>query len=176
MNKRIYTLLLTLAFLSGPLFAKPDGKKGAAPKQTPMQQWEATPAGKSYKQWQASPAGKKVYAGEAKIKKAIQDFSDMEGVVSSLILPPGTRLGFGIMVKIKGTDYILAFGPEKTGKTFGIKKDFMLLHSLKVNDKITIRSHHVSHAPKYAYPIIAGDYIAKGGKVMYKRPIRKGGC
>ena len=114
MNKRFYTLLLTLAFLSGPLFAKPDGKKGAAPKQTPMQQWEATPAGKSYKQWQASPAGKKVYAGEALIHKQRKAFTNMEAVVISLTLPPGARLGFGIMVKIKGTDYILAFGPEKS--------------------------------------------------------------
>ena len=176
MKKTIYTLIFTLLLLSGSVFAKPVNKKEAAQKQTPMQQWEATPAGKAYKQWQASPAGKKVYAGEALIQKQIKDFTNMEAVVTSLTLPPGARLGFGIMVKIKGTDYILAFGPEKTGKTFGIKKDFMLLHSLKVNDKITIRSHHVSHAPKYAYPISAGDYIAKGGKVMYKRVIKKGAC
>jgi hypothetical protein len=176
MKKNIYSLIITLILLSGSVFAKPNNKKEATRKQTPMQQWEATTAGKSYKQWQASPAGKKVYAGEALIQKQIKDFTNMEGVITSLTLPPRARLGFGIMVKIKGTDYILAFGPEKTGKTFEIKKDFMLLHSLKVNDKITIRSHHVSHAPKYAYPIIAGDYIAKGGKVMYKRVIKKGAC
>lgn len=176
MKKTIYSLILTLTFLSGSVFAKPEVKKGATQKQTPMQQWEATPAGKAYKQWQASPAGKKVYAGEALIQKQIKDFTNLEAVVTSLSLPPGARLGFGMMVKIKGTDYILAFGPEKSGKTFGFKSEFALLHSLKVNDKITIRSHNVSHAPKYAYPIIAGDYIVKGGKIMYKRVIKKGAC
>ena len=176
MKKTIYSLTITLILLSGSVFANPDHKKASALRQTPMQQWEATPAGKSYKQWQASPAGKKVYAGEALIQKQIKDFTNMEAVVTSLTLPPGARLGFGMMVKIKGTDYILAFGPEKSGKTFGFKSEFALLHSLKINDKITIRSHHVSHAPKYAFPIIAGDYIAKGGKLMYKRPIRKGAC
>jgi len=50
------------------------------------------------------------------------------------------------------------------------------LHSLKVNDKIIIRSRSVSHAPKYAYPIVSGDYVERDSKVIFKRVPRKDGC
>ena len=50
------------------------------------------------------------------------------------------------------------------------------LHSLKVDDKIIIRSRNVSHAPKYAYPIVSGDYVERDSKIIYKRIPRKGGC
>ena len=90
-----------------------------------------------------------MYAGEAKIRKHISAFTNMEAVLTSLSLPPGSRLGFGVMVRINGDDYIVKFEPEKP--------QLKQLHSLKVNDKIIIKSHNVSHAPKYAYPIIAGD-------------------
>jgi hypothetical protein len=81
------------------------------------------------------------------------------------------------MVRINGDDFILAFGPEKSGKnTLNFKNEFEQLHTLKVNDKIIIKSHGVSYAPKYAYPIIAGDYVEKDGKIIYKRTPRKGGC
>jgi hypothetical protein len=73
------------------------------------------------------------------------------------------------MVKIKGEDYILSFGVES-------KNEFEQLHKLKVNDKIIIRSHNVSHAPKYAFPIVAGDNIERNGKLIYKRVPGKGGC
>ena len=92
----------------------------------------------------------------------------MEGVVTSLSLPPGSRLGFGVMVRINGDDYILSFAPEK----FQLEQ----LHSLKVDDKIIIRSHSVSHAPKYSYPIVSGDYVERDSKIIYKRAPRKGGC
>jgi hypothetical protein len=39
-----------------------------------------------------------------------------------------------------------------------------------------IKSRGVSHAPKYAYPIIGGDYIEKNGKLIFKRTPAKGGC
>src|SRR5688572_28382792 len=77
----------------------------------------------------------------------------MEAVVTSL--PPGSRSGFGVMVSINGYNYFLSFGPEKSN-------EFQQLHSLKVNDKIIIRSHSVfdvSFAPKDSYPIILGDYV-----------------
>jgi hypothetical protein len=122
-----------------------------------------------YKKWEASAAGKKVYASEAKIRKSISDYTNMAGVVTSLSLPPGSRLGFGVMVKINDDDYILSFGPEKSN-------EFQQLHSLKVNDKIIIRSYSVSHAPKYSYPIVSGDYVEQDSKVIYKRAPRKGGC
>jgi hypothetical protein len=109
-----------------------------------------------------------VYAAEAKIRKNITDSTNMEGVVTSLSLPPGSRLGFGVMVRINGDDYILNFDPEKS--------QLEQLHSLKVNDKIIIKSHSVSHAPKYSYPIVSGDYVERDSKVIFKRVPRKGGC
>ena len=89
----------------------------------------------------------------------------MEAVVTSLSLPPGSLLGFGVMARINGDDYILRFDNE-----------LQQLHSLKVNDKIIIKSHNVSHAPKYSYPIVSGDYIEQDSKIIYKRAPRKGGC
>jgi hypothetical protein len=121
-----------------------------------------------YKQWEASPAGQKVYAAEAKIRKNITDSTNMEGVVTSLSLPPGSRLGFGVMVRINGDDYIVNFAPEKS--------QLEQLHSLKVNDKIMIRSRSVSYAPKYSYPIISAGYVERDNKIIYKRAPRKGGC
>ena len=180
MKKIIYVLILLLVVVSGLVFANREFKNEIAKKSTPkplsaaereaaVKQWEATPAGIMYKKWEASPAGKKVFAGEAKIRKSIRDYTNMEGVVTSLSLPPGSRLGFGVMVRINGDDYILSFGLENNN-------EFQQLHSLKVNDKIIIRSHFVSHAPKYSYPIVAGDYVERDSKIIYKRAPRKGGC
>ena len=130
-----------------------------------MKQWEATPEGIKYKAWEVSPAGKKVYASEAKIRKHIKGYTNMEAVVTALSLPPGSRLGFGVMVRIDGDDYILRFDDKPQQLT-----------TLKVNDRITIKSHSLSHAPKYAYPIISGEYAERDGKVLYKHLPRKGGC
>jgi len=179
MKKVIYALILPLVVVSGLVFANSEIKNETSKKSTPkpisaaerraaMKQWEATPAGIMYKKWEASPAGKKVYAGEAKIRKSLRDYTNMEGVITSLSLPPGSRLGFGVMVRINGDDYIVKFEPEK----YQLEQ----LHSLKVNDKIIIRSHTVSHAPKYSYPIISGDYVERDGKIIFKRVPRKGGC
>lgn len=188
MKKVIYALILPLVVVSGLVFANHEIKNEASKKSTPkppsaaereaaMKQWEATPDGIKYKQWEASAAGKKVYAAEAKIRNHINDFTNMEAVVTSLSLPPGSRLGFGVMVRINGDDYIVKFEPEKSDMYFlNFKNEFQQLHSLKVADKIIIRSHSVSHAPKYAYPIISGDYVERDGKVIYKRAPRKGGC
>ena len=71
-----------------------------------------------YKKWEASPAGKKVYAAEAKIRKHISASTNMEAVVTSLSLPPGSRLGFGVMVRINGDDYILTFGQENQTRIY----------------------------------------------------------
>lgn len=180
MKKVIYGLILLLVVVSGLVFAQRENKNETAKKsaskppsaaevEAALRQWEVTPEGIKYKQWEASAAGKKVYASEDKIYKSIRDSSNMEAVVTALSLPPGSRLGFGIMVKIKGDDYILSFGVLKPG-------EFQQLHSLEVDDKIIIRSRNVSHAPKYAYPIISGDYVERDGKIMYKRIPRKGGC
>ncbi|WP_338877106.1 hypothetical protein WBJ53_15750 [Spirosoma sp. SC4-14] len=188
MKKIIYALILSLVVVSGLVFANREidreaSKKStskppsAAEREAALKKWLATPDGIKYKKWEASPEGKKVYAGEAKIRKHLRAFTNMEAVVTSLSLPPGTRLGFGVMVRINGDDYILSFGPEKSDKNFlTVNNEFQQLHSLKVNDKIIIRSHSVSHAPKYSYPIVSGDYVERDSKMIYKRAPRKGGC
>lgn len=188
MKKIIYVLLLSLVVVGGLVFA--NGKiKSETPKKSTakpltvaekneaLKKWEASPNGIHFKEWEASPEGQKVIASSAKISKLIKDFSTMEAVVTSVSLPPGSRLGFGVMVKINGDDYILAFGPEKYEKdSYNFSKDFEYLHRLKVNDTIGVRSHNISKAPKYSYPIIAGDYIEQDGKIIYERPINKDGC
>ena len=66
---------------------------------------------------------------------------------------------------------------KKSDKNFlNFNNEFQQLHSLKVNDKIIIRSHSVSYAPKYSYPIVWGDYVERDSKIIYKRVPRKGGC
>jgi hypothetical protein len=118
-----------------------------------------------------------VYAAEAKIMQSIKNNTSMEAVVTSLSLPEGSRVGFGIMVQIEGEEYILSFGMEQPGKnSLNLKKEFDLLRTLKVNDKISLKSKNVSHAPKYAYPIVSGDYVERQGEIIYKRTPRKGGC
>jgi len=180
MKKIIYTLILPLVMVSGLVIANREIKNETSKKSTPtplsaaerkaaLKQWEATPEGIKFKKWEASPEGKKVLAGAAKISNQISASTNMEAVVTSLSLPPGSRLGFGVMVSINGDDYILSFGPEKSN-------EFQQLHSLKVNDKIIIRSHFVSYAPKYSYPIVAGDYVERDSKIIYKSAPRKGGC
>jgi len=142
-----------------------------------LKKWEVSPDGIHFKNWEASPEGKKVDAAVAKISKSVKDFTNMQAVVTSLSLPFGSRLGFGVMVKIDDEDYILSFGIEQPGKNvLNLKSEFDQLRSLKVNDKISIKSHNISKAPKYAYPIIASDYVEREGEIIYKRTPRKGGC
>ena len=179
MKKIIYALILPLVVVSGLVFANREIKNEASKKSTSnplsaaerraeMKKWEATPDGVKFKKWEASPAGKKVYAGAAKIRGHISAFTNMEAIITSLSLPPGSRLGFGVMARINGADYIVKFEPEKS--------QLEQLHSLKVNDKIIIKSHNVSYAPKYSYPIVSGDYVERDSKIIYKRAPRKGGC
>jgi hypothetical protein len=173
MKKVIYALILLLVVVSGLVFANREIKNETSKKSTPKPlsaaEWAATPDGIKYKKWEASPAGKKVLDGAAKISKQINAFTNMEAVVTSLTLPPGSRLGFGVMIRINDEDYILSFGLESS-------YEFQQLHSLKVNDKIIIKGHSVSWAPKYAYPIVSGDYVEQDSKIIYKRPPNKGGC
>ncbi|MBO9592873.1 MAG: hypothetical protein J7599_08175 [Niabella sp.] len=180
MKKVIYALILPLVVAGGLVFANREIKNETSKKSTPKplsaaeikaerEKWEATPEGIKYKKWEVSPEGKKVLASAAKLTKHINAFTNMEAVVTALSLPPGSRLGFGVMVRINGDDYILSFGTETAN-------EFQQLQGLKVNDKIMIRSHSVSHAPKYSYPIISGDYVEQARKIIYKRAPRKGGC
>ena len=180
MKKIIYALILSLVVVSGIVFANRKIKNETSEKSTqkPLsatemkaekEKWEATPGGIAYKKWKESPEGKIVLDDAAKIRNHINAFDNMEAVVTSLSLPPGSRLGFGVMVRINGDDYILSFGVEKLN-------EFQQLHNLKVNDKIIIRSHNVSHAPKYAYPIISGEYVERDSKIIYIRPPGEDGC
>jgi len=179
MKKVIYALILLLVVVSGLVFANREIKNETSKRSTPkplsaaqreaeLKKWEATPDGVKFKKWEASLAGKKVHAGAAKIREHISAFTNMEAVITSLSLPPGSRLGFGVMARINGVDYIVKFEPEKS--------QLEQLHSLKVNDKIIIRSHNVSYAPKYSYPIVSGEYVERDRKVIFKRVPRKGGC
>ena len=180
MKKIVYTLIVSLVVVSGLVYANREIKNdtaknsitkplSAAESKAALEQWEATPEGIKFKNWEASPEGKKVLAGAAKLRNSLRDSANMEAVVTALTLPPGSRLGFGLMVRINGEDYILSFGAESS-------TEFQQLHSLKVNDKIIIRSNGVSYAPKYSYPIVAGDYVERDRKIIYKRAPRKGGC
>ena len=179
MKKVIYALILPLVVVSGLVFANREIKNETSKKSTPkplsaaereaeLKKWEATPEGVRFKKWEASPAGKKVYAGAANIRNHISAFTDMEAVITSLSLPPGSRLGFGVMARIDGVDYIVTFEPEQS--------QLEQLHSLKANDKIIIKSHTVSFAPKFSYPIVSCDYVERDSKVIFKRVPRKGGC
>ena len=180
MKKAIYALILLLVVVSGLVFAnreiKNETPKKSAPKplsaaesKAQLEKWEASPEGIKYKNWETSPEGKKVLAGAANLMKPVKAFTGMEAVVTSLSLPPGSHLGFGVMVRINGDDYILSFGLENAN-------EFQQLRTLKVNDKIIIRSHVVSYAPKYSYPIVRGDNVEQDSKILYKRAPFKGGC
>ena len=179
MKKVIYVLILSLVVVSGLVFANREIKNKASKESSPkpltdaerraaIKQWEATPEGVKFKQWEASAAGKKVQAGTDNIWKYTSTFSNMQAVITSLSLPPGSLLGFGVMARIDGDDYIVKFDAEAS--------QLEQLHSLKVNDKIIIKSHSVSYAPKYAYPIVSGEYVERDGKIIYKHAPRKGGC
>jgi hypothetical protein len=185
MKKIVYSLILVLSVITGLVFANRKIKDEPAKKSTikhpvsvPLsavemksarKKWEATPNGILFKKWEASPEGKKVYASEAKIRKNISAFTNMEAIITSISLPTGSRLGFGVMAIIEGDEYILSFGLLKSN-------EYQQLHSLRVNDKIIIKSHSVSHAPKYSYPIISGDYIERDSKIIYKRVPSIGSC
>ncbi len=180
MMKYRNTLILPIALASGLLFTSCESKNDSVAKSTPkpltaaesksaLKKWESSPDGVQFKNWEASPEGKKVHAGAVKINKFIRNNAPMEGVVTSLSLPQGARLGFGVMVSIDGEEYILSIGPVS-------KVEIQQLKSLKVNDKIVIKSRGVSKAPKYAFAIVSGDYLEKESKVIYKRIPNKGGC
>jgi hypothetical protein len=174
------SLILPIALASGLLFANfgskdepisksPSRSLTIAECKAALKKWEASPDGIQFKKWEASPVGKKVHAGAVKINKFIRNNATMEGVVTSLSLPQGARLGFGVMVNIEGEEYILSMGPVS-------KAEMQQLKSLQVNDKIVIKSRGVTKAPKYAYAIVSGDYLERDNKLIYKRVPNKGGC
>lgn len=180
MKKTLYTLLSLLIVISGILYVT-SANKNKKPKniststtiqkekQAELKKWESTPEGAKFKKWEASPQGQKVLYSAAKIRKQTNDFTSLNAVVTSPTLPSGSRLGFGIMIKINDSDYILSFGLEQSN-------EFTQLRNLKANDKIIIKSRFVSYAPKYSFPIISGEYVEKDNKIIYKRVSREDDC
>ncbi len=131
--------------------------------------WEASPEGKRFKEWEASPAGKKVHSSHDKIKKYIKDYSEMEAIVTSVTFQRENAPANGpkwLIVKILGEKYMMQFS----------QKSFESFSSLKVNDKIFLRSRSAGYSHNHPYLIISGDSIAHDNKVLFKREYNKNGC
>jgi hypothetical protein len=95
MKKVIFTLIVALVVVSGTVYANREIKNEpsensipkpptAAEKKAARKIWEATPAGVMYKKWEASPEGRKVYAGAAKIKTSIKNYTNEQWFRNSL--------------------------------------------------------------------------------------------
>ena len=128
--------------------------------------WEASPDGIKYKEWEVSPEGKKVHASHDKIKESIKSFTNMEAVVTSVSFQRTNAKSSGLkwlIVRINGEEYMMQFIP----------KDFQQLNSLKVNDKIIVRSHSAGYSHNHPYLIISGDYIEQNNKILFKRDFSK---
>jgi hypothetical protein len=181
MKKTIYVLILPLIVVSGLVFANSEIKNETKPTPKPLsiadsiarlderKKWEATPDGLWYKEWEASPAGKKVYASHDKIKKYIKAFTNMEAVVTSVTFKrTGKSSGIKwLIVRINGEEYMMQYSP----------KEFQQLKSLKVDDKIILRTRSAGYSPNHPYLIISGDYIERNGEILFKRDLSKNnGC
>ena len=174
MKKIIYVLILLLAVVSVLVFANREIKNQTKLSPKPLsiadrkadleerKKWEASPDGTKYKEWEVSPEGKKVHASYDKIKKSINAFTNMEAVVTSITFQRTNGNSSGpkwLIVRINGEEYMMQFIP----------KDFQQLNSLKVNDKIIVRSRSAGYSPNHPYLIISGDYIEHNNKILFKR-------
>jgi hypothetical protein len=182
MQKPIYVLILSLALVCGIVFATREIKNETKSSQKPLsiadknadhderKKWEASPEGIKYKEWEVSSEGKKVHTSYDKIKKYINSFANMEAVVTSTTFqrPYATSNGpKWLIVSIDGEQYMMQFIP----------KEFEQLNSLKVNDKIILRSRSAGFSPNHPYLIITGDYIELNNKILFKRDFSKNnGC
>jgi hypothetical protein len=177
--KHLKKIALPLAFVTGIAFTGCGTKNEAKPSAEPLsiadknarmaegrKKWEASPDGVKYKEWERSAKGQKVYASHDKIRDNLKAFSDMEAVVTSVTFqrenakPSGPKW---LIVSIEGEEYMMQFIP----------KDFEHLKSLKVNDKIVVRSRGAGYSHNHPYLIISGDYIAKDNKILFERDFSK---
>ncbi|MHA4893334.1 hypothetical protein ACXZ1K_01180 [Pedobacter sp. PWIIR3] len=172
MKRIMYALILPLVVVTG--LSKPLSGLDRKAKRDDKKTWEASADGIKYKKWEVSPEGKKVRSSADKIRSDISAFTGMEAMVTSLSLPlrkNGKPSGFeGILVDINGETYMVQFGAANNNP------DYKQLHSLKVNDKIVIRSRYAGYSPNYPYLLISGDLIEHNGKTIFKRKFPKGGC
>jgi hypothetical protein len=174
MIKLIYKLVVALVIVCGPAFSNTKTTQQAKPnsateKKAALKKWVASPDGIQYKKWQTSPAGKKVQASYTKIKNSIKTFAPMEAVVTSVTFQrPNTNASAPkwLIVQIEGEKYMMQYVP----------KDFEKLKSLKVNDKIIVKSRSAGFSPNHPYLILSGDYIAKDNTVLFKREVNKNHC
>jgi hypothetical protein len=178
MKKTTYFLILPLAIVIGLVFANREIKNETKPSPKLLsiankkanlderKKWEASPDGIKYKEWEVSPEGKKVHASYDKIKEYIKAFANIEAVVTSITFKRANGKSSGpkwLIVRINGEEYMMQF----------ISKDFQMLNSLKVNDKIIVRSRSAGYSPNHPYLIISGDYIARNNKILFKRDFTK---
>jgi uncharacterized protein YxeA len=181
MKKIIYVLILLVVVVSGLVFANREVKNESKPSQKTLsvankkanvdekKKWEASPDGIKYKEWQTSAEGKKVYASYINIKRYIKAFTDMEAVVTSVTFQRENANASGpkwLIVRIEGEEYMMQFTP----------KDFQHLSSLKVNDKIVVRSRSASFSNNHPYLILSSDYIKQDYKILFKREFKNDGC
>ncbi len=176
----IYVLILPLVVVSGLVFAsiKNETKPAAKPLSAAAlkarlvadkKKWEASPDGLRYKAWELSAAGKKVRASHDKIKPYLKAFTHMEAVVTSVTFEraKGKPEPKWLLVKIAGEDYMMQY----------TAKEFAQLKSLRVNDKIIVKSHSAGYSPNHPYLIVSGDVIEHNNKVLFKRDFSKNkGC
>jgi len=182
MKKTIYVLILSLVVISGLVFSfstlanglganreiKNETKISSKPLSNleKRKKWEASPDGIKFNNWKNSPEGKKVQASYEKIKNEINAFRKMEAVVSSVTFQlPTTNPSSPkwLVVKINGENYLMQFIPE----------DFEKLKSLKVNDKIIIKSRSAGFSDNHPHLILSSDYIEHNSKVLFERNLSK---
>ena len=132
--------------------------------------WEASPDGIKYRQWQDSQAGKRVRASHEKIRGYIQAFAPMEAEVCSLTFKrenKGASSPEWLLIKIEGEEYMMQFSPG----------EFDQLKSLKVKDKIMVKSRSAGFSPNHPFLILSGDYIARNKELLFQRKLSKNkGC
>lgn len=182
-NKKnvFYALIVPLLVVSGLVFAdreisdRPSEKTSS--KSSPVADrkaggearkiWENTPDGIKFRLWENSAEGQKVNASRDKIKTHLKTFASMEAVVTSFSFRSDANGPKWIIVRINGEQYMMQYSTV----------DFQKLSSLKVNDKIIVKSHSAGRSPNHPYLVLSGDYIERNNKVLFQREFNKNnGC
>lgn len=186
MKKTIYLLILSTLMISGFVFSFSTFANGISTNREDKNEtkisskqlsdlekrkkWEASPDGIKFNDWKNSSEGKKVQASYDKIKKEITAYAKMEAVITSVTFQlPTTNPSSPkwLVVKVNGENYMMQF----------IAEDFEKLNSLKVNDKIIIKSRSAGFSNNHPYLILSSNYIEHNNKVLFERDLSKNdGC